>query len=590
MFANRYNATGYLARVERGGLVLWQATAQDAAGRTVSALLGNGLTEGHTYDPNTGRLKNGALSTAAGAARLSEGYAYNLLGNMTNRTQYWNGTTGFMEDFAYDDLNRLFTSKVNGVTKTYLYDDAGSILSKPGTGTGNYAYPPQGANAQRPHAVQSIAGIAGAFAYDDNGNQTAAPGRTASWTSFDMPLQLAKGGVTANFVYGPEHQRTRQGRGADGTGYAGGREVETNGGEVKIKTYWPLGIGVEIETVGKGTALYWIHKDRLGSPVAITDQNGVLQDPLAYDAWGKRRSQDGGSTDDAIVGKVDNKGFTGHEMLDTVDLVHMNGRVYDPQLGRFLSADPLVQDPLNGQSYNRYSYVLNNPTNLTDPTGFESEEKIAINVTGTAITRHSVEAAARAAELTGAKGTGLERLAKEGGGTVATNAGRVDSNSNVKADGKNSANSGVGSSIMANPWVATAVGTAQAVGTTAGNLFTFLGGGGIAGDGEMAKAGLDGLVNTDCGATIAVVMIVAGRPTGIAAESGAANRASFQMYKNELLAAMERPYVRDAALFKMLDKIYRPNAKIGSGSTAAAVRQETARSTSRRRIPYAESK
>ena len=50
----------------------------------------------------------------------------------------------------------------------------------------------------------------------------------------------------------------------------------------------------------------------------------------------------------------------------------MNGRVYDPLLGKFLSGDPLIQDPTNGQSYNRYSYVLNNPTNLTDPTGFES--------------------------------------------------------------------------------------------------------------------------------------------------------------------------------------------------------------------------
>ncbi len=50
----------------------------------------------------------------------------------------------------------------------------------------------------------------------------------------------------------------------------------------------------------------------------------------------------------------------------------MNGRIYDPLIGRFLSADPILQDPMNGQSYNRYTYVLNNPTNLTDPTGFET--------------------------------------------------------------------------------------------------------------------------------------------------------------------------------------------------------------------------
>jgi len=50
--------------------------------------------------------------------------------------------------------------------------------------------------------------------------------------------------------------------------------------------------------------------------------------------------------------------------------VHMNGRIYDPVTGRFLQADPLVQDPFNGQSYNRYGYVLNNPLSFTDPTGF----------------------------------------------------------------------------------------------------------------------------------------------------------------------------------------------------------------------------
>jgi len=73
---------------------------------------------------------------------------------------------------------------------------------------------------------------------------------------------------------------------------------------------------------------------------------------------------------DNSTSHLDNKGYTGHEMLDQVELVHMNGRIYDPITARFLSGDPLIQDPMNGQSYNRYSYVLNNPTNLTDPTGF----------------------------------------------------------------------------------------------------------------------------------------------------------------------------------------------------------------------------
>ncbi len=63
-------------------------------------------------------------------------------------------------------------------------------------------------------------------------------------------------------------------------------------------------------------------------------------------------------------------GFTGHEQLDSVGLVHMGGRLYDPVLGRMLSADPFVQAPGNSQSFNRYSYVMNNPISMIDPSGY----------------------------------------------------------------------------------------------------------------------------------------------------------------------------------------------------------------------------
>jgi RHS repeat-associated protein len=70
------------------------------------------------------------------------------------------------------------------------------------------------------------------------------------------------------------------------------------------------------------------------------------------------------------------RGFTGHEMLDEVGLIHMNGRLYDPLIGRFLQADPIIQEPLNSQNYNRYSYVLNNPLVYTDPSGYSFWTKI----------------------------------------------------------------------------------------------------------------------------------------------------------------------------------------------------------------------
>lgn len=64
-------------------------------------------------------------------------------------------------------------------------------------------------------------------------------------------------------------------------------------------------------------------------------------------------------------------GFTGHAHDALLGLVDMGGRMYDAQLGRFLSADPIVQAPTNLQSHNRYSYVWNNPLAMVDPSGFQ---------------------------------------------------------------------------------------------------------------------------------------------------------------------------------------------------------------------------
>lgn len=102
----------------------------------------------------------------------------------------------------------------------------------------------------------------------------------------------------------------------------------------------------------------------------ITDATGNVVERLSFDAFGQRRVSD--TWGDGVIALVTNnaRGFTGHEHLDTTGLIHMNGRVYDPLLGRFLSADPFVKQPEDLQSLNRYSYVKNNPLSYTDPSGF----------------------------------------------------------------------------------------------------------------------------------------------------------------------------------------------------------------------------
>ena len=109
--------------------------------------------------------------------------------------------------------------------------------------------------------------------------------------------------------------------------------------------------------------------------MVVTDNTGSVLDRDSYDAWGQRRNADGSDDTTYSVKGYDQTGYTGEEMLDTIGLVHLNGRVYDPLVGRFVSADPTIPDSNESQSLNRYTYVRNNPLNATDPTGFVEVQK-----------------------------------------------------------------------------------------------------------------------------------------------------------------------------------------------------------------------
>ncbi len=90
---------------------------------------------------------------------------------------------------------------------------------------------------------------------------------------------------------------------------------------------------------------------------------------------GKRRNlltlADLGKADYDTLNALTTQGFTGHEMVDDAGVIHMGGRIYDPKLARFMSADPIVSDLTNVQRLNRYSYVLNSPLSMVDPSGYE---------------------------------------------------------------------------------------------------------------------------------------------------------------------------------------------------------------------------
>ncbi len=293
------------------------------------------------------------------------------------RPAVWRATGATVHD-ADDDTARA--------AKTYRYDAIGNIVNKSDLGAANYVYGTgnaAGAGDAGPHAVVSAGG--NSYAYDDNGNMVSGAGRTLAWTGFNKPASVVDATTTTSFAHGPDRARTVQTRtqGATTTTivYVASQfeQVSETGEATKSVHYIFAGSQrIAIRTTDDAPSpvdsLRYLHRDHLGSVDTITDAAGRAVERLSYDAFGKRRVAAGENawTDPALAIAAVNtpRGFTGHEHLDDFQLVHMNGRVYDPSLGRFMSADPFVQFPESTQGLNRYSYVDNNPLSFTDPSGY----------------------------------------------------------------------------------------------------------------------------------------------------------------------------------------------------------------------------
>ncbi len=379
--AYAYTALGYQSQLSNAatGQVYWTANARDASLNLTQQTAGNGILTNQSFDPLIGRLTAIAAGPAGSAGTVTNfSYGYDGLGNLLSRSD---ANTSLSESFTYDALNRVVTATVtNGAAKTFAYDPIGNLTAK--SDVGSYLYPTPA--SPQPHAVQSIAGGplgATSFTYDANGNQLTGAGHTLGYTSFNKPNSLTQGGTTIGFTHDPDHQRLTQQAPEGTTVYLAGlgfqvEQFTGTGGLVQWNEYLATAagiIGVRMERSDGTAPVRYYHKDHLGSVVGITDETGNVVERSSFDAWGKRRFATGADDTAGSLTSQTTQGYTGQEELQAVGLVHMNGRVYDPRLGRFTSADPTLQDPYNPQDWNRYSYVLNNPLRLIDPTGFWDE-------------------------------------------------------------------------------------------------------------------------------------------------------------------------------------------------------------------------
>ena len=214
------------------------------------------------------------------------------------------------------------------------------------------------------NAVTSVADYPGIVLQQDD-----------TYTDFNKAKTITNGDYLLDIVYGPDQQRVKSVLKKNNsikktTIFAGNYERITKNDTVTHLYYIAGGnglSGIYVKQTKGATSLkdgmYYVHPDHLGSLAVITDAAGAIKQQCRFDAWGQREFT---IKDPSLLF---DRGFTGHEHLDEFGLINMNARLYDPVLGRFLSPDPFVQAPSFSQSYNRYSYCLNNPLVYTDPSG-----------------------------------------------------------------------------------------------------------------------------------------------------------------------------------------------------------------------------
>lgn len=275
-------------------------------------------------------------------------YEYdNLTGNVLSRE----GMYSENENFIYDDLDRLITVTQNGKEVLNVkYADNGNIIDK--TGVGKYEY------GQKPHAVVSVENV--------NGTIPSAT-LTTEFNDFGKVRNIQDGNTLCkvDFVYGPDMQRwktimTKNGNLVRTVVYGDDYEKVVEGD--KTTEFYYVDDNVILVRFNKTTIRpYFVEKDNLGSVLKIYGIDASKVFDATYDVWGKQ------SVTRNTIGFL--RGYCGHEMLNDFDIINMNGRLYDPVLGRFFSPDNYVQMPDNSQNFNRYTYCLNNPLKFTDPSG-----------------------------------------------------------------------------------------------------------------------------------------------------------------------------------------------------------------------------
>ena len=384
-----WSGTMYQLKDKSSGKVLWELEELTAKGKVLKAKLG-GTSIQNTYDAND--FLSAVSHKAEGKPDiLSIAYSFNAIKNELN-SRNTSGAFNILERFVYDDNNRLinWTNPRTGELHHNVYDKQGRIIENDQLGKIKFenkdkVYQPTGMSLNEKGAELLKNNLIQKIEYNENNDPVFIDGVKGD-VRFEYGLTAMRQMMTFGGEFLSENasqNETSRGKFTRFYSEDGSFEVTLDHQSGKEKHILYIGgnpyeseiIFVKDFKEEKGSYKF-LHKDYLGSILAISDEEGNKLEQRHYDAWGNLTHLQIGNgeviTDPEQIAKAQlllDRGYTSHEHLWEVGIIHMNGRLYDPLLRRFLNADENIQDPHNTQNYNKYGYVFNNPLMYNDPSG-----------------------------------------------------------------------------------------------------------------------------------------------------------------------------------------------------------------------------
>ena len=358
-----YDSYGFENSMSVNGSSVWTLTSHSPQATVEQLGTGSAALRRSTARNQYGLLTGITLQKVSNSSTLHQmTFTHDAVtGNLTRRTGMVPSITG--ESFSYDALDRLVYYYDHRAQHEAVcqYDNTGNIEFK--TYYGYYGYRPT--SGLTPHGVKQVDNTSGYISDDD---------QTVTYNDLGKASEIYTAHGSSGHLYldyGPDGQRWKTQLYKSSTAwpdtvryYVGDMEgVET--GPSGITWTYHLGHGVILRKYGLSAGIqptvYYTFTDNLGSVTRIYNSSGTAVFSAYYDPWGVQ------TVTTNTIGY--NRGYCGHEMLNDFQLINMNGRMYDPYIARFLSPDNYVQLPTSAQSFNRYSYCLNNPLKYTDPSG-----------------------------------------------------------------------------------------------------------------------------------------------------------------------------------------------------------------------------